>query len=153
MDALQTLLEIEDIKKLKARYFRFVDTFDLENWLTVFTEDCQCLYDGAVPRAGAPAVEPYRVEGKRGITEYWRANTNRLQSVHHGHMPEIDLISDTEARGIWAMEDIVQFTDALMHGYGHYHETYRKVDGKWLIASLHLTRVRISQTYLGRVGP
>jgi hypothetical protein len=153
MDNSQTIFEIEAIKKLKARYFRFVDTFDLDNWLTVFTDDCLCLYEGGVPRAGEPAPEPYRVQGKKGVAEYWRSNTSRVQSVHHGHMPEIDIVSDDEARGIWAMEDIVQFTDALMHGYGHYHETYRKVNGQWLIAKLHLTRVRISQTYLGKVGP
>jgi hypothetical protein len=29
-----------------------------------------------------------------------------------------------------------------MHGYGHYHETYEKVDGRWLIASTTLTRLR-----------
>lgn len=144
MDTLQTWTEIEAIKKLKARYFRFCDTFDLDNWLTVFTENCVCLYDGAVSRAGEASPEPYRVEGRKGMADWWISNKNRIQSVHHGHMPEIELISNNEARGIWAMEDIVQFTDGLLHGYGHYHETYRKVDGEWLIDTLHLTRLRVS---------
>jgi hypothetical protein len=29
-----------------------------------------------------------------------------------------------------------------MHGYGHYHETYEKVDGRWRIKSSKLTRLR-----------
>src|SRR6266480_5511468 len=29
-----------------------------------------------------------------------------------------------------------------MHGYGHYREAYEKVDGRWLIASTTLTRLR-----------
>ena len=35
-------------------------------------------------------------------------NKKRLQSVHHGHMSEIEIISDTEAKAIWAMEDQVR---------------------------------------------
>ena len=58
------------------------------------------------------------------------------------------------ARGIWAMEDLI-FHDtsaepgapfALMHGYGHYHETYRKVEGHWRIATLDQTRLRVDFT-------
>ncbi len=29
-----------------------------------------------------------------------------------------------------------------MHGYGHYDETYENVDGRWLITSTTLTRLR-----------
>ena len=32
-----------------------------------------------------------------------------------------------------------------LHGYGHYHETYEKLDGRWLIASRRLTRIRVDQ--------
>ncbi len=153
MDDLKKLVEIEAVKRLKARYFRFVDTFDLEGWLTCFTDDVVCLYDQAVSRKGSPAQDPYRVDGKAGIVDFWETNQNRLQSVHHGHMAEIDIVSDSEARGIWAMEDIVIFTEAILHGYGHYHEEYRKLDGEWKIARLHLTRTRVSQKYIDKVGP
>jgi hypothetical protein len=30
-----------------------------------------------------------------------------------------------------------------MHGYGHYHETYEKFDGRWLIKTLRLSRLRV----------
>ena len=32
-------------------------------------------------------------------------------TVHHGHMPEIELTSPTTARGIWAMEDMLRYPD------------------------------------------
>src|SRR4051812_42746591 len=55
-------------------------------------------------------------------------------TVHHGHMPEIEVTSPTTARGIWAMEDMLRFPDGSpireLHGYGHYHETYAKLDGE-----------------------
>jgi hypothetical protein len=31
---------------------------------------------------------------------------------------------------------------ATMHGYGHYHEAYEKVDGEWRITSTTFTRLR-----------
>ena len=30
-----------------------------------------------------------------------------------------------------------------LYGYGHYHETYEKVDGRWYIKTLKLTRIRV----------
>lgn len=29
-----------------------------------------------------------------------------------------------------------------LHGYGHYHETYEKIDGRWRIKTSKLTRLR-----------
>lgn len=143
---LADLVEIEAIKQLKARYFRTVDTFDLDGWLACFTEDCRLKFDGDVHRRDAAAPPFATLEGHQALIDFWNGNANRVESVHHGHTPEIEILSGTEAKGIWAMEDIVEFTDGFLHGYGHYHETYRKQDGEWRIATLHLTRTRLSQT-------
>ena len=62
-----------------------------------------------------------------------------------GHMPEIDIISPTEARGVWAMEALVEAGNSSFHGFGHYWETYRKEDGQWRIARLLITRLRFEQ--------
>jgi len=59
------------------------------------------------------------------------------------HAPEIELTSATAARGIWALNDVVRLVPALsLHGYGHYHETYEKIDGRWRIKASKLTRLR-----------
>jgi hypothetical protein len=63
-------------------------------------------------------------------------------TVHHGHMPEIELTSDTAATGIWAMFDWVDMPQLVLRGYGHYEETYRVEDGCWRIAHSRLTRLR-----------
>lgn len=144
-EAAETLLEIERIKQLKARYFRSVDIFNLNGWLNCFTDDCELLFDAEVQRRGAPPPPTFSFAGKQDLIDYWNSNTDRVESVHHGHMPEIEVLSETEATGVWAMEDIVEFTDSVLHGYGHYHETYRKETGVWRIAKLHLTRLRLSQ--------
>ena len=58
-------------------------------------------------------------------------------------MPEIDLTSDSTASGVWPMEDIVLTDKFELHGYGHYHETYEKIDGSWRIKTLRLSRLRV----------
>jgi hypothetical protein len=72
-----------------------------------------------------------------------------LTTAHHAHTPEIVLTSPTTATGIWAMEDMLWWNDGEkelhLHGYGHYHEEYRKEGGKWLISYRTLTRLRVDQ--------
>ncbi len=45
------------------------------------------------------------------------------------------------------MEDMLRWPDGTeLHGYGHYHEVYAKVDGAWRIRSSTLTRLRMDFT-------
>lgn len=152
---LKDLIEIEAIKKLKARYFRAVDTFDLEGWLNVFTDDAVMEFEPTVGGAAMlSATENTVVKGKDSFRAWWEGNTERGISVHHGHMPEIDILSPTEARGIWAMEALVETGNGSFHGFGHYRETYRKQGGEWRIATLLITRLRFEAlTRLSRRPP
>ena len=64
-------------------------------------------------------------------------------TVHQVHAPEIELTSATTATGVWALEDVVRLAPGLnLKGYGHYHETYEKIDGRWYIMGSKLTRLR-----------
>lgn len=145
MDAVQQILEIEAIKTLKARYFRCMDTKDWEGFGAVFTTDATLIFDLAVSTNGRPGKPAPMIEGRQAIVDTVAQKHPDTQTVHHGHMPEITLLSATAASGIWAMEDIVDYGHCVIHGYGHYHETYTKADGQWRIASVHLTRLRLSQ--------
>ena len=66
-----------------------------------------------------------------------------MTHVHHGHMPEIEVLGDNSARGTWAMDDIVELPGLSLRGWGHYHEQYRKEDGQWRICRIRLTRLRL----------
>jgi hypothetical protein len=62
-------------------------------------------------------------------------------------MPEIDVTSPTTATGVWAMEDMLRWPTGMeLHGFGHYHETYEKVEGRWRIKRSELTRLRMDIT-------
>ena len=139
MDPVQQLLDIEAIKQLKARYFRFVDVEDYASLRGLFLDDAEFVVEGQPISGGDELV--------RRIREH---HTNaEVRTVHHGHMPEIEITSETTAHGIWAMFDYVDriWKDdgrrEAFQGYGHYEETYRKLDGAWKIASMKLTRIRV----------
>ena len=62
-------------------------------------------------------------------------------------MAEIEILSPTTARAIFAMEDMLWWNPGgpfkHMHGYGHYHEEYVHEDGQWKISLNRLTRLRV----------
>jgi uncharacterized protein (TIGR02246 family) len=126
--------DLEAIKQLKARYFRLMDTKDWDGMRQVFADDAYI----DTTDAGGRVVE--------GADEFMRGLRELLAdvvTVHHGHMPEIELTSPTTATGIWAMEDWLLWPgNSDMHGAGHYHEEYEKVDGRWYIKKMTLTRLR-----------
>ena len=139
-DPARYLLEIEAIKQLKARYFRLMDTKDWKGFRAVFAPDAEM---DVTDDAGA---ELGRVSGGIEIAESIERAVGTARTVHHGHMPEIELTGPDSARGIWAMFDYVEWPSdgdrTGLRGYGHYTETYQKINGAWRIASMKLTRLR-----------
>jgi hypothetical protein len=151
VSALDRLLAAEQIKKLKARYFRELDCKNWEGLYGVFATDA--VFDlravNSVRRLpGRDLVPPLGgtdqiFTGRDTIVAMIRAAVEGLITVHHGHAPEIDVLTDNTARGIWALEDILRFPsgELLLNGFGHYHETYEKVGGDWQIKTSRLTRL------------
>ena len=138
------LVEIEEIKQLKARYFRLMDQKLWDEWGDVFTEDATLQYG---PNSGDI------FEGKKGIVKGLRNVLKDAITAHHGHMPEIEITGDATATGIWAMFDYVEMPGITLKGYGHYEEKYVKDDGKWKIRNLRLTRLRVDiKTEAGEDG-
>jgi hypothetical protein len=138
-DSLQQLLDIEAIKQLKARYFRLMDQKRWDEWGQVFTPDVHMVVpEGEVDTTGRDEV----VGNLREILA-------EVVTVHHGHMPEIDITGPDTATGTWAMFDYLEFPGAeggeslKMQGYGHYTETYARAVEGWQIATLRLDRLRV----------
>ena len=128
--------DVEEIKKLKARYFRSLDSKDWELYASVFAEDCVVDLRGS-------GGELY--EGRAAIAGYV-SSLKLVQSVHHGHMPEIELTGADTAAGVWALEDYNVWQDGTQnHGWGHYLETYVKRDGRWQIKTMALSYLRIDR--------
>ena len=128
--------DIEEIKQLKARYCRLLDTKDWASWRSVFADD----FVSDTSEAGGQIVS-----GADEFVAFTRGNIGKPSqpTVHQVHAPEIELRSATSARGVWALEDVVALAPGVnLRGYGHYRETYVKTEGRWYIKSSKLTRLR-----------
>lgn len=127
----------EAIRNLKARYFRFLDTRAWQSMRDILTEDF-------VGDFGLADAEQFT--SADAFIDKLKTNFKDATTVHHGHMPEIELQGEDRATAVWAMEDIVQTPQFDLHGYGHYTDEYRRVDGKWLISNSRLTRLKLDFT-------
>lgn len=159
MDRLDIIFAIEAIKQLKARYMRTMDTKNWDEFRTLLAEDIiidtsasftPCDYAGNRIEIDRPFPEPipkYYMVGRDAFIAAQHHYLDGVSTVHHSHTPEIEIVSPTEATGVWAMEDKLRWPlgspTRTMHGYGHYRETYRKNSQGWVIQTIKLTRVRM----------
>jgi bile-acid 7alpha-dehydratase len=131
---IRVMEDIEAIKNLKAKYFRCVDKKLWEEMETVLTEDAVADYGMGIEL----------LHGRKAIIEFLKKNLGRdsMISVHQGHNPEIEITSDTTARGIWVLNDrlIIQ-TIATLNGWRYYEDEYVKVNGEWKKKSTKITNI------------
>lgn len=151
---IATILAVEQIKRLKSRYFQAVDEKDYASIAALFTAGAVVDFSG----------EPQYHIGHHGVTDgevdagSWRViggieagrviatAVQDVVTVHQGHDPQIVVTGPSTAHGRWTLHDILEFPEETMHGYGHYLEEYELHDGEWLMSSLRLTRLRVAWT-------
>jgi hypothetical protein len=135
IDLVQELRDVEEIKRLRARYVRLVDTKQWKTWATLLTDDFRLESDAGVH------------EGRDSVVAMVSGALDAGSSVHHCFTPEITLTAADEATGVWAMEDIIRIevngTPIAFHGYGHYHDVYVRTGAGWRFKQSVETRLRI----------
>lgn len=94
--------------------------------------------DASVDYAPAAAdSSDWRASGTANVVALVRKVVEPAVTIHHGHMAEVEVTSSGTAHATLAMEDLIFWPEGsrykTLHGWGHYHETYEKVRGKWLI--------------------
>jgi hypothetical protein len=145
LDTLQKLVYTEEIKSLKSRYFRLMDSKQWQEWRGLFCDDASFQIEGLSIDPGG--TEPSEFQGADEFVAMAVRSLDQGVSVHQGYSPEIEILSDTEARGVWGMFDwsdtTVDGASVEFRGYGHYHDEFRREDGQWRISRLMITRIRI----------
>jgi hypothetical protein len=148
---IERLVNIEAIRQLKARYLRFADTKQWVHLSACFSEDVSCDWRGATtdPASGKhllPGSDAI-IAGRDNVMAIIIRSMSEIQSTHQVFMPEIEIISEDRASGIWAMADRLYIPsgnrELILQGHGHYHDTFQKYDGRWIITSLRLVRSRV----------
>lgn len=140
MDPITRLEATEAIRNLKARYFRYMDTKQWDLLPSVFTSDMRVI---------APDKRVW-LEGGDAFAASLKTSLEHSVSCHQGFTAEIEILDADNARGVWAMQDVIEWEERhpregwkSIVGRGHYHETYRRENGEWRIATLCLTRLRL----------
>ena len=145
MTDLEKLLAIEEIKRLKSKYFYYLDHKNWAAWKAeVWAPDARL----ETPEVGGDVV------GADNIVAWVSERAGNQNSTHHGHMPDIEILSDDSAKAVWAMEDILRLPKdqpsmygyTHLHGFGHYHETYVRGPNGWRIQSTRLTRLYVEKS-------
>jgi hypothetical protein len=127
------------IREQKAKYCRFVDTKQWDKLCELLIEWPRLRFydpDGTLLFAFDSAVE-------------WLDLTSTMlegaRTIHQVHNDEIEFISNEEVRVTWSMEDYIIFAEGgdgpkSLHGWGHYHETWRLIGASWRLSDLELRR-------------
>jgi hypothetical protein len=153
MNDASRLLAIEEIKQLKGRYFRFMDSKDWEGLRGIFCDDAifdaraAFSIDGRGESGRAAESNDWIYHGGDVIAAFIKGAAGPSRTVHHGHCHEVEILSPDEASGIIAFEDQIWDDAGLtmtLHGCGHYHETYRRLNGRWRIHTSRITRLYVS---------
>lgn len=136
---LEDLVDFEDVRQLKARYFRLMDQKRWEEWALVFCEDVRI----DTSDDGAPILE-----GRDAFRDFLRPLLQDVLTVHHGHVSELARTGPDTIQGTWAMEDRLWWPASAggrhLWGTGWYEEIYRRdPDGRWRILDLVLRRARV----------
>lgn len=147
MTETERLAAIEEIRQLKAQYWRGVDRSDGELVRSLLAEDCVLDYMGCCtdPVTGVDHMPVMNVVMKgRDSWQTEKLDGPQIVTVHQGHQHEITITGEREAKGIW------YFTDRFfvppggpftrLTGYGTYHETYAKADDGWKLKTTRIER-------------
>ncbi len=128
---VRELYEIEQIKKLKYKNLRLLDLKRWDEMGETFAEDATTSWvDGKLVFEGRVAIMEFLKKtplaaGKSAI------------GVHQPAAGEIELTSETTARGTWRLYNPLWWRHSDQ-GYlllAFYHDTYVKVNGEWKIQS------------------
>lgn len=123
---LERLVAIENIKQLKARYFRCMDQKDWDAFEKVFAPDVvfdlreaifardphtkKILKSGAIQISEDQLKEhEWLQKGAANVRRWEETILTGVVTAHQGHMPEIEITSPTTAHGYWHLEHVLQF--------------------------------------------
>lgn len=133
---IQHLFDIEAIKQLKHAYFRCIDTANLEELATLFHDEVQVHFIGGTYEWKTSSKAEY-------VENIGNAFNKHAIGHHNGHQPEIRLLSETEAVGVWYLSDVMYILNHNFRtsGTAIYSDRYVKENGRWLIRETRYARL------------
>jgi SnoaL-like domain len=122
--------DIDDIKAVKYRYLRALDTKDWEAFADTLTADVSGDY-------GESLGEDHTFTGRDALVNFMRSSLGpQVITEHRVTHPEITLEGD-EASGTWYLQDRVIAPDFnfMLIGAAFYRDRYRRTSDGWKICA------------------
>lgn len=122
--------DLEEIKRVKYRYLRALDTRHWDDFADTMT-------DNVIGDYGSSLGEEHHFTDRDALVTYMRTSLPvNIVTEHRVTHPEITVDGD-EATGIWYLQDrvIVAEIDFMLIGAAFYHDRYRRTDDGWKISA------------------
>lgn len=128
-ERISRLEAVEEIKKLKARYWYLCDQKDVEGVRDCFMDGpVEISYDGPVGT----------VHHRDGLYQVFKDIGGKLEivEIHHGGSPQVEILDADHAKATWALVYHLINTEfrTVHQAGGYYHDEYTRVDGEWKIS-------------------
>jgi hypothetical protein len=120
--------DIDEIKQVKYRYLRALDTKHWDDFADTLTDD-------VIGDYGESLGEAHRFTDRDSLVEFMRnAMPSNIITEHRVTHPEI-IVDGDEASGTWYLQDkvIVPDVNFMLMGAAFYHDKYRKTADGWKI--------------------
>ena len=121
--------DIDDIKTVKYRYLRTLDTKDWDAFADTLADD-------VIGHYGESAGEEHHFTNRDDLVGFMRASLGpEILTEHRVTHPEITVDGD-EATATWYLQDrvIAPAFDFMLIGAGFYHDRYRRTPDGWKIS-------------------
>ncbi|WP_299562730.1 nuclear transport factor 2 family protein [uncultured Mycolicibacterium sp.] len=139
--------DIEEIKQVKYRYLRALDTKDWAAFAATMTED-------VVGDYGESIGEEHRFTDRDSLVEFMRNSLGpQIITEHRVDHPEITVDGD-EATGVWYLQDRVIAPDFnfMLIGAAFYRDRYRRTPDGWKICATGYDRTYDATMSLENLG-
>jgi SnoaL-like domain len=127
--------DIDEIKQVKYRYLRALDTKHWDEFADTLTEDVTGDY-------GASLGQELHFTDRESLVEFLRTSLGpEIITEHRVTHPEITLEGD-EASATWYLQDrvIVPDVNFMLIGAAFYHDRYRRTADGWKISATRYDR-------------
>jgi hypothetical protein len=121
------LVHVEQVKQLKHRYCRLLDTKRFDELGELFLEDGTASYGGgAIPPSGRAEIVAFL---------HRAMGSERILTSHLVAHPEIALTGAQTATGSWALQDVVVHEEhgIAIRGASYYDDRYQLTPAGWRI--------------------
>lgn len=159
-EAIQRLIDLEEIRKLHLDYAAYQETLDLDGLMTLFTDDVVLVYP---KEYGGEWTGIERI--RKNFAEAMKNEKMPFNALYVLTNPNITITAPDRAHGRWtftnyptAQSEGDEYTtvggqNQPLYILAMYEDEYRKVNGQWKISRPKLTRFWPSRDYKALAHP